>query len=83
MNYSAAIVEINAAKARFLVDLGNGTYAAFTLLSSATLISGMQLEAPRTCGGRTWLMPSHRQRFEARGDIGPASLEECRAVVWG
>jgi len=82
MDYSATVIEINATRAMFIVDLGDDTYGAFTLLSHTVLTIGLQLEAPPTCSGRTWLMPAHRQRFEARGDIGPASLEECRSEVW-
>lgn len=83
MNYPATIVEINGAKARFLVDLGDGTYAAFTLLSRAVLTVGLQLEPPSIKNDRGSLMPMSRQAFEARCDLGPASLEACRAVVWG
>lgn len=77
------ILELNPAKGMFIVALGDGQHAVFTLYSHAALAPGATVSGALQTQGSEWLLDdASRQHFEAFGESGPTSLEECRRLLW-
>jgi hypothetical protein len=81
--HPATVVEMNPAKALFIVEFASGEHAAFSLRSHGIVQVGDVLESAPKELGRAQLMPPSRQHFKAFNETGPASLEDCRRKLWG
>lgn len=77
------IIELNPANGRFLVAIDGGSHAVFTLYDSGHIAPGDRLSGGLDQqGSERLLLVEKRQLFEAFGEAGPASLDECRRLTW-
>lgn len=76
------IVDYNPVRAKFTVQLEDGSHAVFTLHSYAPIRKGMGIEGPLEARGLTTLMLDTRQNFKAFGETGPTTSGTCRQLVW-
>lgn len=78
------IVEMHRSRGRFIVAIEGGAHALFTLYDHIELCEGDQLSGPLDQVGSEWLMRERGRRvFDAFGETGPATLDECRRMAGG
>lgn len=78
------IIDLNPSRGMFIVEIEGGGHALFTLYDRMHLALGDRIDGGLAeMGSERLFHRGCRQQFEAFGETGTASLEECQRVMRG